>query len=1034
MKKLLIVLVSILLLACIVVSAVNLVPTLQMIDWGDVKEHFQKDEERFTLSVQTSEGGSVNSTEPDYPKGSMINLSATPDEGYIFAGWYTAEDTYLTTAKAYSFAIEADTVLKAEFVPQPQDMDALYESYQELFNCSQNFSFSVFCDRADAAEYLANNLAINDVALLGTEYEEFGAIDFTVEQVGDTNEFRIVVTDTYQPGTTYTATLPAPATEEEAPEANFIAEENTSESLNFTIEKENCEVMEFQNGIFFLVDSEDPALDQVLEVVDDGKTEEEEGDLEDYIIISVAGTLKVGDIICVFDGTYADGQPNIDEDAFFAKVLRIEAQTDGSYKVVYGMPNLEEIFTELDVYQEEDLDLEANGVEISDEVIEEIRYALMSDESFQEYIAAAQQAMKNQIDDDEYEVELLSSQNLADKLKISVRPTISGNKVTVKIDITLTQEIKKKNTNTVVAKVGVKITVERNMEFRTQASLSIRRFWGIPIGLSYLDCNVNYIEKENLNVKFFFTMEKKFYDKDLFSKNTTDEALEKEFEKLMKSGKADFQQAKDVFKQAGYTPSSKKSVKLFGLSIPISCFTVGIDVNFAVTFELSGSLSVATTNTKNLTVGLRSWGGIPTPYHSITNDFKVNDLTVAGKVGIKVGIEMEAYFGVNGLAKYVKAGVKCEVGAYAEAAGLGSVALKKCAVYIEAGFYFEASIFYKLFFLGDEWEIVSWRHPLLTLGYTEALVNYKNQTNLQKGTEVISFTGSDLSLFDLSLLKVQKMNVPDGKVTEGKIDIKAAGYTVEVKVADGKWLEYKDGLLTVKQGAPLYFEDSITITVTPKYKTFTHYSKDKCAVYLPEITLKVEYGNEDAYYDALDDEMQKEFRTLFRNYQEKNIQVLRNNFNNLIDNVVTVPARYSEIFDQIVTTYIDHLFATIKTYRAQEKEGDRTMENRFVAQEANVFRDTVDLMNRLMDEKSVYEDEILALLEEALESTALYDTMIEVSKSDKCQVLSDRFQVVPEDTQAIVRDAINKFDADHAGDARAKALADAFRGVFGFGE
>ena len=299
---------------------------------------------------------------------------------------------------------------------------------------------------------------------------------------------------------------------------------------------------------------------------------------------------------------------------------------------------------------------------------------------------------------------------------------------------------------------------------------------------------------------------------------------------------------------------------------------------------------------------------------------------------------------------------------------------------------------------------------------------------------MISFTGSDLSLFDLSLLKVQKMNVPDGKVTEGKIDIKAAGYTVEVKVKDGTWLEYKNGLLTVKQGAPLYFEDSITITVTPKYKTFTHYSKDKCAVYLPEITLKVEYGNEDAYYDALDDEMQKEFRTLFRNYQEKNIQVLRNNFNNLIDNVVTVPARYSEIFDQIVTTYIDHLFATIKTYRAQEKEGDRTMENRFVAQEANVFRDTVDLMNRLMDEKSVYEDEILALLEEALESTALYDTMIEVSKSDKCQVLSDRFQVVPEDTQAIVRDAINNFDADHAGDARAKALADAFRGVFGFGE
>ena len=46
--------------------------------------------------------------------------------------------------------------------------------------------------------------------------------------------------------------------------------------------------------------------------------------------------------------------------------------------------------------------------------------------------------MKNQIDNGEYEVELLSSRNLADQLQISVIPTISGNKVTVKILAKLT--------------------------------------------------------------------------------------------------------------------------------------------------------------------------------------------------------------------------------------------------------------------------------------------------------------------------------------------------------------------------------------------------------------------------------------------------------------------------------------------------------------------------------------------------------------------------------------------------------------------
>ena len=43
--------------------------------------------EKFTLIVNSSEGGSVNTVGGEYNKGSNVTITATPNQGYVFSGW-----------------------------------------------------------------------------------------------------------------------------------------------------------------------------------------------------------------------------------------------------------------------------------------------------------------------------------------------------------------------------------------------------------------------------------------------------------------------------------------------------------------------------------------------------------------------------------------------------------------------------------------------------------------------------------------------------------------------------------------------------------------------------------------------------------------------------------------------------------------------------------------------------------------------------------------------------------------------------------
>lgn len=83
----------------------------------------------YAFSITVEGNGSVSSLENGrYKNGTIIDLSATPDKGYLFTGYFE-NDVLLSTESSYSITLSKDTDLVAVFV---QDENEQPEEYQEV--------------------------------------------------------------------------------------------------------------------------------------------------------------------------------------------------------------------------------------------------------------------------------------------------------------------------------------------------------------------------------------------------------------------------------------------------------------------------------------------------------------------------------------------------------------------------------------------------------------------------------------------------------------------------------------------------------------------------------------------------------------------------------------------------------------------------------------------------------------------------------------------------------------------------------------
>ncbi len=73
-------------------------------------------QKRFEITTATTEGGTVSGTPTSLVlEGTSVTLSATPNAGYLFDGWYNG-DTLVSLATPYTFAVTGNTALTAKFI------------------------------------------------------------------------------------------------------------------------------------------------------------------------------------------------------------------------------------------------------------------------------------------------------------------------------------------------------------------------------------------------------------------------------------------------------------------------------------------------------------------------------------------------------------------------------------------------------------------------------------------------------------------------------------------------------------------------------------------------------------------------------------------------------------------------------------------------------------------------------------------------------------------------------------------------------
>ena len=78
-----------------------------------IEQSYSVETSQYSLSVTTSEGGTVSTDGGTYDEGTTISITATPDEGYKFTGWegIDSEDANLT------ITLNEDQTLNAIFSP-----------------------------------------------------------------------------------------------------------------------------------------------------------------------------------------------------------------------------------------------------------------------------------------------------------------------------------------------------------------------------------------------------------------------------------------------------------------------------------------------------------------------------------------------------------------------------------------------------------------------------------------------------------------------------------------------------------------------------------------------------------------------------------------------------------------------------------------------------------------------------------------------------------------------------------------------------
>ncbi len=999
MKKLLIFLVVLLSIAAIGLTAFYAVMNTAMdFSWIDQLFSFEKE---YKITVVCKEGGSVNINEGRFKSGEQIELVATADEGYVFAGWYNSDSENISTSSNYLYTVEQNEKLFAHFSRVIKEIDGGgAESVTVIRDCDQYFSFDVYCQGEDGEKYISDNLIILDAYYRDDENYKKYAVEYKVTDRGN-GAFSIQPRDgiKYAEGVTYTVRL----SDADLKSGRIkFADERFKESgeMDFTVKKEEKEVIKVKDGVVTIVFS-------------DGK-DNMVSSLNDYdMLLKEKYGIKTGDVF------YLDNK-NSEEDSFYGKVSSISKSGSG-YKIKFGSPKVEEVFKELDVNKKVEVDFTKNArVTFSNDVYNQVKKAVLSNESVIKMIAVGEKSVSQALMGTGLSAAKINGRNINDLLNIKCEAREDGKNIVLDITVEMTYPVNNGGQNAGGVKLVMNINDTISFDGRSNVVMDKNK------GLSF-DIGMGIVRKESTEFYFICDIDNE-YDINTVDKSSVMAEIEKISASVVKNGRIEectnLNKIKNAIVSWGFDPSfSNKSINIGTVIFTDGNTKYESNVEYCLSIQFGGSCTVKMELEQDSVVGIRKTSGGIDSYCSSAVSGKIPEAFFIGKNEIDTCLIIVSRITMPKISSDLKLDLTSEFNMGVMTSG----ALSKGNYAGNLTVYQSYSVEGKREDDGNMYtdKVERIKTPVLEYGNPSVILGFSSILNGSLGK--IEFSNKEYPLVESGLLDFKIIDLKSGKKSDKKWVIEADGYEITIDFANGEFIRYENGKLIVADNAPDSFKDKMIVKIICP-NIWDKANADGYWSYVNEAQIDISYGKDKDYAVFDDSPIKSHFRLLYRSYTPGDSSVLYDTFNKLIESYdISVADQYMSVYRMIVMDYLEISFEVMGEYHA---EADAVKaENEFVENEAEIFKIVIDFMKEVSENKDIDTAHMHELLDAVVNSRAMYNTLIKVAKDDDVSILAESFAKVDKEIKDRIDSGLADYIDKNSSNERAMNVVNAFKTI-----
>ena len=729
----------------------------------------------------------------------------------------------------------------------------------EVFDVETNYTFDIICKENE--EYIKNHLTLIDSYFVGSEYEDRAMMSYNLTNVeGDL--WRVSFDGGYEYDTTYLAKVT---------DAVRFADYKGIE-LFFTVKDDpNHEnVQEYSSDVVFL-----HALQQQHGGYYPYSVSAKEGESRIYVTLNKIDGLSKGKVLCVGEIT---GISDLEsgKECYFGIIDEFYEVADGKWVVTLGAPELQDIFENFDIAFNEEINLENANINV-EQLKAELVDSLYSNKEFVEFLSVVNTSANSYLQaNGYYSPSLENAESYLNAVQINPSVSFNNNKLKAKLNGSITLDIKNANGNDIgdlvvdfSFDIETKFKIDVNYEIRTSGFLGLNvtldRFdiaitqsdkigfdFGVSVDSSEM-LGISYVRNKNSGeVHLACCIEvERAADTSIFE-STTASAVKSAEKKCSHCHPTGSESAVDGFKsyyvstlycsdwakvasdinKLTQTNGASATVKLTSVDIPLAMgVEIQLDLGFMLGLEPHALLDYSSTFTQTSTYGMRLNSNSLQPYSNTSGgSFTQDELAIVGQAQTKIGLSVDAFVSIQGCEKWFRAGVKADVGAYADISGVYDSSESYVGAYLEAGTFVDIAAYYKLFSASDSADMMGSTYPLLKYGYEKLYFGYDTYY------DTISILGS----YDIAannLLKVRYYDLVNMVVKTGELSLnERSKYRVEITFADGRYCEIKNGVIVYKTGAPEVFSDTLIINVISN-DNWNNYRKGSSVYYIGTYTV-----------------------------------------------------------------------------------------------------------------------------------------------------------------------------------------------------